>query len=58
MELSSIPGVAAWRSAYKGFGIKSTSYRSSVERLVKRVLAGDALPRINAFVDLYNALSL
>lgn len=57
-ELSSIPGVAAWRSAYKGFGIKSTSYRSSVERLVKRVLAGDALPKINALVDLYNAISL
>lgn len=57
-ELSAIPGVAAWRRAYKGFGIKSTSYRSSVERLVKRVLAGDALPRVNAFVDLYNAVSL
>jgi DNA/RNA-binding domain of Phe-tRNA-synthetase-like protein len=57
-ELSAIPGVAAWRRAYKGFGIKSTSYRSSVERLVKRVLAGDEIPRINAFVDLYNAVSL
>lgn len=57
-ELSSIPGVAAWRAAYKGFGIKSTSYRSSVERLVKRVLAGDRLPDINALVDLYNAISL
>jgi DNA/RNA-binding domain of Phe-tRNA-synthetase-like protein len=43
-ELSAIPGVAAWRSAYKGFGIKRTSYRSSVERLIKRVLAGGALP--------------
>ena len=58
MELSAIPGIAAWRRAYKGFGIKSTSYRSSVERLVKRVLAGDALPQVNAFVDLYNAISL
>lgn len=57
-ELSSIPGVAAWRQAYKGFGIKSTSYRSSVERLIKRVLAGDDIPRINAFVDLYNAVSV
>ena len=44
-ELSAIPGVAAWRAAYKGFGIKRTSYRSSVERLIKRVLAGGALPR-------------
>jgi DNA/RNA-binding domain of Phe-tRNA-synthetase-like protein len=58
MDLSAIPGVAAWRSAYKGFGIKKTSYRSSVERLIKRVLAGDSLPVINNFVDIYNAVSL
>ena len=58
MELSSIPGVAAWRSAYRAFGIKRTSYRSSVERLVKNTLAGRALPAINGFVDAYNAVSL
>ena len=58
VELSAIPGVAAWRSAYKGFGIKRTSYRSSVERLIKRVLAGQPLPEINALVDLYNMASL
>ena len=58
MELSAIPGVAAWRAAYKGFGIKRTSYRSSVERLIKRVLAGQNLPRISALVDLYNLVSL
>ena len=33
MELSEIPGIAAWRRAYRAFGIKKTSYRSSVERL-------------------------
>lgn len=58
MELSEIPGVAAWRRAYRAFGIKRTSYRSSVERLVKNVLAGRSLPSINAFVDTYNAVSL
>lgn len=58
VELSAIPGVAAWRAAYKGFGIKKTSYRSSVERLIKRVLGGGALPEVNALVDLYNAVSL
>jgi DNA/RNA-binding domain of Phe-tRNA-synthetase-like protein len=57
-ELSQIPGIAAWRAAYKGFGIKQTRYRSSVERLVKNVLAGRPLARVNAFVDLYNAVSL
>src|SRR5271167_4057800 len=58
MELSAIPEVAAWRAAYKGFGIKRTSYRSSVERLIKRVIAGQPLPKINALVDLYNMVSL
>lgn len=58
MELSAIPGVAAWREAYKAFGIKQTRYRSSVERLVKNVLAGRELARVNGFVDLYNAVSL
>ena len=57
-ELSTIPGIAAWRAAYRGFGIKKTSYRSSVERLIKRVLAGGELPRVNGLVDLYNCISL
>jgi DNA/RNA-binding domain of Phe-tRNA-synthetase-like protein len=58
VELSAIPGVAAWRTAYRGFGIKKTSYRSSVERLLKRTLAGGELPRVNALVDFYNMVSL
>jgi DNA/RNA-binding domain of Phe-tRNA-synthetase-like protein len=57
-ELAQIPGIAAWRAAYKGIGIKQTRYRSSVERLVKNLLAGRPLARVNAFVDLYNAVSL
>ena len=56
--LAQIPGIAAWRAAYKAFGIKQTRYRSSVERLVKNVLAGRALAHINGFVDAYNAVSL
>jgi DNA/RNA-binding domain of Phe-tRNA-synthetase-like protein len=58
MELSAIPGVAAWRRAYRQFGIRKTSYRSAAERLVKNVLAGGSIPAINAFVDAYNAVSL
>jgi DNA/RNA-binding domain of Phe-tRNA-synthetase-like protein len=58
LEPSQIPGIAAWRAAYKGFGIKKTSYRSSVERLVRRVKAGERLPAVNTLVDLYNAVSL
>jgi len=58
VELSAIPGVAAWRAAYRAFGIKKTSHRSSVERPITRVLAGDRLPRVNALVDLYNMVSI
>lgn len=58
LELSAIPGIAAWRRAYRAFGIRRTSYRSSVERLVKNALAGRPLPRVNVFVDAYNAVSL
>lgn len=57
-DLSAIPGIAAWRAAYKGFGIRKTSYRCSVERLMKNALAGRPLPAINGFVDAYNAVSL
>ncbi|NNE24416.1 MAG: hypothetical protein HKN11_17585 [Rhizobiales bacterium] len=57
-ELSEIPGIAVWRKAYKQFGIKKTSYRCSVERLIKNALAVRELPAINPFVDAYNAVSL
>ena len=57
-ELGSIPGINAWRLAYKAFGIKKTSYRCSVERLVKNALAERPLPEINGFVDAYNAVSM
>jgi DNA/RNA-binding domain of Phe-tRNA-synthetase-like protein len=56
--LAEIPGIAVWRQAYRRFGVKKTSYRSSVERLVKNALASRPLPAINGFVDCYNAVSL
>jgi DNA/RNA-binding domain of Phe-tRNA-synthetase-like protein len=57
-ELGEIPGIIVWRLAYKRFGIKSTRYRCSVERLVKNALADREQPVINTFVDAYNAVSL
>jgi DNA/RNA-binding domain of Phe-tRNA-synthetase-like protein len=57
-ELAEVPGILPWRLAYKAFGIKSTRYRCSVERLVKNTLADRPLPVINGFVDAYNAVSL
>jgi len=56
--VSEIEEVAAWRRAYKGFGIRKTSYRPSVERLIRHIQRHGALPRVNALVDLYNAVSV
>lgn len=58
IAMPDIPGVAVWRQAYKAFGIKKTSYRCSVERLVRKVARDGALASINSFVDAYNAVSL
>jgi DNA/RNA-binding domain of Phe-tRNA-synthetase-like protein len=58
LEMGDIPEVRRWRQAYKAFGVKKTSFRSSVERLLRRVIQGDGLPEINALVDAYNAISV
>ena len=55
--LAEIAELQVWRAAYKAFGVKKTSYRSSVERLLKQLQQGRGLPRINALVDCYNAVS-
>lgn len=56
--LADVPELRAWREAYKAFGVKKTSYRSSVERLLKRVQQGGGLPHVNTLVDAYNAVSI
>jgi DNA/RNA-binding domain of Phe-tRNA-synthetase-like protein len=56
-ELADVAELQAWRQAYRAFGVKKTSYRSSVERLLKNLQRGAGLPRVNALVDAYNAVS-
>lgn len=57
-DLAAIPEIRVWRDAYKAFGVKKTSYRSSIERLLKNLQRGAGLPRVNALVDVYNAVSV
>ena len=52
------PHIAAWRAAFSAFGAKPSRYPSSAEALISRVLKGQGLPRVNALVDLYNAISV
>lgn len=57
-ELGDLPQVKSWRTTYTQFGIKKTSYRSSVERLLKAIKSGKRLPCIYNLVDAYNAISI
>jgi DNA/RNA-binding domain of Phe-tRNA-synthetase-like protein len=52
------PRIAAWRAVFSEFGSKPSRYPCSAEALLARVLKGERLPRINALVDTYNAVSL
>jgi DNA/RNA-binding domain of Phe-tRNA-synthetase-like protein len=52
------PRILAWREAYRRFGARPSDFRASVEALARRVLRGDALPSINALVDIGNVISL
>jgi DNA/RNA-binding domain of Phe-tRNA-synthetase-like protein len=50
--------VLATRAAYKALGKDPARYRGSAEALLRRVVAGKGLPRINAVVDVINLVSV
>ncbi|WP_030672944.1 B3/4 domain-containing protein [Streptomyces sp. NRRL B-1347] len=52
------PHMVDWRAAYTAFGAKPSRTRNSAEALAKRALTDAGLPRINALVDVYNAISV
>ncbi|GGR01576.1 B3/B4 domain-containing protein [Deinococcus ruber] len=56
--LAEHPHVAAWRDAYRAFGVKPNRMSNSAEALISRVLKGGELPAINQLVDAYNAVSV
>ena len=49
---------AAVRSMYKRVGLDPTKHRPSSEALLRRVIKGDPLPRINSLVDVINWCSV
>jgi DNA/RNA-binding domain of Phe-tRNA-synthetase-like protein len=55
---SEIPSLAAWRSAFRAFGVEPTKYRSAAEALLRRLTKKGDIPIINAMVDLYNLISI
>jgi DNA/RNA-binding domain of Phe-tRNA-synthetase-like protein len=50
--------LASWRDAYRAFGARPQRTPCSAEALRKRFERDGALPRVNAVVDLYNAVSV
>ena len=52
------PQILATRAAYKALGKDPARYRGSAEALLRRVIAGKGLPRINAVVDIINLVSV
>ncbi len=56
--LSQIPQLAAWRSAFRGFDVDPTQYRSAAEALLRRLTKKGDIPSINLLVDLGNLVSI
>ena len=58
VPLSSLKSIAAWRQAFRAFGVKPTKYRSACEALLRRLTKQGELPSINALVDIANLVSI
>lgn len=56
--LSQIESLAAWRSAFRGFGVEPTQYRSAAEALLRRLTKKGDIPSINTLVDIGNLVSI
>jgi DNA/RNA-binding domain of Phe-tRNA-synthetase-like protein len=56
--LSQIPALAAWRSAFRSFGVDPTQYRCAAEALLRRLTKKGDIPSINLLVDLGNLVSI
>ncbi|MEY2241812.1 B3/4 domain-containing protein [Streptomyces sp. BF23-18] len=52
------PRIEAWHTAYRSFGTNPRRTRPSVDALGRRLAKKGTLPRINAAVDSYNAVSV
>jgi DNA/RNA-binding domain of Phe-tRNA-synthetase-like protein len=56
--LSQIDSLAAWRQAFRAFGLDPTQYRGAAEALLRRLTKKGDIPSINLLVDLGNLVSI
>src|SRR5260221_5159569 len=56
--LSQLATLAAWRGAFRRFGVDPTQCRSAAEALLRRLTKKGDIPSINTLVDLGNLVSI
>src|SRR5579884_3020679 len=56
--LSQVKSLAAWRKAFRGFGVDPTQYRSAAEALLRRLTKSGEIPSIGTLVDVGNLVSI
>jgi len=57
-ELREHPTFRAYRDFFWKMGVDPTKTRPAAEALIRRVLRGNPIPRINTWVDAYNLVSM
>lgn len=57
-NLSQHPRIAAWRRIYGDMGVKPSSYRCSLEALLRRIVKGQGMWSVSSVVDCYNCVSV
>lgn len=57
-SLAELPGIAAWRRAFRAFGVEPTQYRCAAEALLRRLTKQGSIPSINTLVDVGNLVSI
>ena len=57
-DIASHPQIAAGRETYKKLGKSPSKYRLSSEALIRRILQGKGLYKVNNIVDINNLISL
>jgi DNA/RNA-binding domain of Phe-tRNA-synthetase-like protein len=57
-EISKIPAILKAREAYKALGKDPSRYRLSAEALLRRILQGKGLYKVNNVVDILNIISI
>ena len=57
-SLADLPSIAAWRTAFRRFGVNPTQYRCAAEALLRRLSKAGDIPSINTLVDIGNLVSI